>query len=78
MVTNTGSDSSDRTIGLGSGSNDEGAIFALTFAALDIILAKLVDSIFHWSPASVHSLMREGNYLTSVRGGIHERGELRE
>ena len=32
----------DRTIGIGNGSNDHGAIFALTFAALDIIVISLV------------------------------------
>ena len=46
MVTNRGSDGLDRTIGLGSGSNDEDAIFALTFAAIDIIVRNLNESIF--------------------------------
>ena len=40
-------DGLDRTIGIGSGSNDEGAIFALTFATLDIILTNQVNSVFH-------------------------------
>ncbi len=78
MVTNRGNYSPDRTIGLGSGSNDEGAIFALTFAAIDTIVRNLIESIFHGSAASVHPLLQEGNSLTTVRGGIHERGELRE
>ena len=47
MVTNRGSDGPDRTIGLGSGSNDEGAIFALTFAAIDIIVTNVVETISH-------------------------------
>ena len=36
---NRESDGLDRTIGLGSGSNDKGAIFTLTFAAIDIIVS---------------------------------------
>ena len=47
MVTNRGRDGLDRTIGLGSGSNDEGAIFTLTFAAIDIIVSNLSKSNFH-------------------------------
>ena len=40
-------DGLDRTIGLGSGSNDEDTIFALTFRTLDIILTNKVNSVFH-------------------------------
>ena len=47
MVANTARDGLDRTIGLGSGSNDEGAIFTLTFAAIDIIVTHIGESIFH-------------------------------
>jgi hypothetical protein len=47
MVANTARDGLDRTIGLGSGSNDEGAIFTLTFAAIDIIVRDLSKSNFH-------------------------------
>ena len=47
MVTNRGSDGPDRTIGLGNGSNDEEAIFALTFAAIDTIVRNLIESFFH-------------------------------
>ena len=47
MVTNRGTDGSDGTIGLGSGSNGKGAILALTFRAIDIIVTQPVVSIFH-------------------------------
>ena len=47
MVTKRGSDGPDRTIGLGSGSNDESAIFALTFAAIDTIVINIIESISH-------------------------------
>ena len=47
MVVNRGSDGLDRTIGAGSGSNYEGAIIALTFAAIDIIVTTRVKSIYH-------------------------------
>jgi hypothetical protein len=47
MVANTARDGLDRTIGLGSGSNDEGAIFTLTFAAIDIIVSDLSKSNVH-------------------------------
>ena len=54
-MTNRGSDDLDRTIGLGSGSNGKGAIFALTFAAIDTIVRRLVESNLsligsHYSP----------------------------
>ncbi len=78
MVTNRGNYGPDRTTGLGSGSNDEDAMCALTFAAIDTIVRNLTELIFHRSAASVHPLLQEGNSLTTVRGGIHERGELRE
>ena len=47
MVTDRGSDGPDRIIGLGNGSNDEGAIFALTFAAIDTIVIDIIESISH-------------------------------
>ena len=47
MVTNRGSDGPDRTIGPGTGSNHEDAIFTLTFAAIDIIVTHVGESIFH-------------------------------
>lgn len=78
MVTNRGADGSERTIGVGSGSNNEGAIFALTFAALDIILLFLFEPFFRCTVGGVHFLLGEGASLTTVRGGIHERGELRD
>jgi len=78
MVTNRGNYGLDRTTGLGSGSNYEGAMFTLTFAAIDTIVRNLTELSFHGSAASVHPLLREGNSLTTVRGGIHERGESRE
>ena len=46
MATNRGRDSPNRTTGLGSGSNDEGAIFALTFTAIDTIVLHLSELIF--------------------------------
>ncbi len=46
MVTNRGRDGPDRTTGLRSGSNGEGAIFALTFAAIDTIVIHLSEPIF--------------------------------
>ena len=46
-MTDRGSDGPDRTIGPGSGSNGEGAIFALTFAAIDTIVRSLIESSFH-------------------------------
>ena len=47
MVTNSRSDGPDRTIGPGTWSNDEDAIFTLTFAAIDIIVTHIGESIFH-------------------------------
>ena len=47
MVTNRGRDGSDRTIGRWSGSNDNGAIFALTFTAIDTIVINIIESISH-------------------------------
>jgi hypothetical protein len=41
-----GSDGFDRTIGLRRRSNDQGAIFALTFAAIDTIVRRFVESNF--------------------------------
>ena len=46
MVTNRGGDGLDRTIGQGNGSNAADAIFALTFAAIDTIVSKIIESIF--------------------------------
>ena len=74
MVTNGGNYGLDRTTGLGSGSNYEGAMFTLTFAAIDTIVRNLTELSFHGSAASVHPLLREGSSLTTV----HERGESRE
>ena len=78
MATNRGNDGPDRTIGLGSGSNGESAIFALTFTAIDTIVLHQVESIFHSSAASVYPFLKEGEFAATVRGGIHERGESRE
>ena len=47
MVINRGRDGSDRTIGLAIGSNNEETIFALTFAAIDIIVTSVVQSVSH-------------------------------
>jgi hypothetical protein len=71
-------DGFDRTIGLRSGSNSEGAIFVLTFAAIDTILGHFCKPVYHCSAARGQPMLREGKSVTTVRGGIHERGELRE
>jgi len=78
MATDRGSDGPDRTIGLEDGSNDEVSIFTLTFTAIDTIVMQVAESIFHSSAASVCPLLRERKFVTTVRRGIHERGELRE
>lgn len=78
MATNRDGDGPDRTIGRGSGSNGEGAIFTLTFSAIDTIVIHLAESIFHSSAAGIYPLLREGQFAATVRGGVHERGELRE
>jgi hypothetical protein len=57
MATNRDGDGPDRTIGLGSGSNGEGAIFALTFTAIDTIVIHLVESTFESSAAGVYPLL---------------------
>src|SRR6266550_2020103 len=54
MVTNRGHYGPDRTTGLGSGSNYEGAMVTLTFAAIDTIVRNLTELSFHGSAASVH------------------------
>lgn len=75
MVVDRGSDGPDRTIGPGSGSNYEGAIIALTFAAIDIIVtARVSRFITDRQPVFSHAW----GGLTIARGGIHERGVLRE
>jgi hypothetical protein len=71
-------DNCNRTIGLRSGSNSDGAIFILTFAAIDTILRHFCEPVYHCSAANGQPLLREGKSVTSVRGGIHERGEFRE
>src|SRR5262245_20847434 len=80
MVVSRGSVGYDRTIGPLMRSNRERAIFALTFAAIDIIVTTSVESIFLGSAASVPLCCSEsgGNCLTIFRGGIHERGVSRE
>jgi hypothetical protein len=47
MVTIRGCNGLDRTIGLVSGSNDDEAIFALTFAAIDTIVRNLIGLVFY-------------------------------
>jgi hypothetical protein len=78
MATNRGPDGSDRIIGPEDGSNDEGAIFALTFTAIDTIVIHVFESTVPCLEATVHPLLREETFVTTVRGGIHERGEWRE
>ena len=70
MATNRGRDSPNRTTGLGSGSNDEGAIFALTFTAIDTIVLHLSELIFvvlqPVSTCAVRGIVcheRQGRYL---------------
>lgn len=46
MATNRGRDGPNRTTGLESGSNNEGAIFTLTFTAIDTIVIHLSELIF--------------------------------
>ena len=68
MATNRGRDSPNRIIGLGSGSNDEGAIFALTFTAIDTIVIHLFELIFDvLQPVSTMCGKRDG--LSRTSGG---------
>ena len=71
-------DGSDRTIGLRNGSNSDGTIFVLTFAAIDTILGHFCEPVYHCSAANEQLVLREATAGTTVRGGVHERGESRE